>query len=138
MGFCVRKLADAGPEAPEDGLTPNQGQPEQNGRDSGEEVTAMPGGDRTGPAGAGPMTGRAAGYCAGYGVPGYVNPAVGAFGAGPLPGAYTPAPYAPAVAPYGYATAYAPAWFGRGFGRGRGRGRGFGRGGGRGRRWFGW
>jgi len=34
----------------------------------------MPGGDRTGPAGAGPMTGRAAGYCAGYPVPGHTNP----------------------------------------------------------------
>ena len=37
----------------------------------------MPGGDRTGPAGAGPMTGRGAGYCAGYAVPGYMNPAGG-------------------------------------------------------------
>jgi hypothetical protein len=35
----------------------------------------MPGGDRTGPAGMGPMTGRAAGYCAGYPGPGYVSPA---------------------------------------------------------------
>ena len=34
----------------------------------------MPRGDGTGPAGMGPMTGRAAGYCAGYPVPGYVNP----------------------------------------------------------------
>ena len=34
----------------------------------------MPGGDGTGPAGMGPMTGRAAGYCAGYLVPGYMNP----------------------------------------------------------------
>ena len=34
----------------------------------------MPAGDRTGPMGAGPMTGRAAGYCAGYPVPGYANP----------------------------------------------------------------
>ncbi len=34
----------------------------------------MPGGDRTGPLGMGPMTGRAAGYCAGYSVPGYMNP----------------------------------------------------------------
>jgi len=34
----------------------------------------MPRGDRTGPWGAGPMTGRAAGYCAGYPVPGYMNP----------------------------------------------------------------
>lgn len=33
----------------------------------------MPGGDGTGPVGMGPMTGRAAGYCAGYPVPGYMN-----------------------------------------------------------------
>ncbi len=33
----------------------------------------MPGGDRTGPAGKGPMTGRAAGYCTGNTVLGYVN-----------------------------------------------------------------
>jgi len=37
----------------------------------------MPGGDGTGPAGMGPMTGRAAGYCAGYAVPGYMNPIPG-------------------------------------------------------------
>jgi hypothetical protein len=37
----------------------------------------MPGGDGTGPAGLGPMTGRAAGYCAGYQVPGYMNPVGG-------------------------------------------------------------
>ncbi len=60
----------------------------------------MPGGDRTGPMGMGPMTGRAGGYCAGYPVPGYMNsiPGYGGFG------------------------------FGRGLGRGRGWGRGFGRG----------
>jgi len=34
----------------------------------------MPRGDRTGPLGMGPMTGRAAGYCAGNTVPGYMNP----------------------------------------------------------------
>jgi len=34
----------------------------------------MPRGDGTGPAGMGPMTGRAAGFCAGYSVPGYMNP----------------------------------------------------------------
>jgi hypothetical protein len=34
----------------------------------------MPGGDRTGPLGFGPRTGRAAGYCARYPVPGYINP----------------------------------------------------------------
>ena len=37
----------------------------------------MPGGDGTGPAGMGPMTGRAAGYCAGYSVPGFMNPISG-------------------------------------------------------------
>jgi len=62
----------------------------------------MPWGDRTGPWGRGPMTGRAAGYCAGFPVPGFMNPLPGRFG-----------------------------WdrgFGRGFGFGRGRGfgRGFG------------
>jgi len=34
----------------------------------------MPWGDGTGPLGLGPMTGRAAGYCAGFPVPGYMNP----------------------------------------------------------------
>lgn len=33
----------------------------------------MPGGDRTGPEGIGPMTGRAAGYCAGNNAPGHMN-----------------------------------------------------------------
>ena len=37
----------------------------------------MPSGDRTGPAGMGPMTGRAAGFCAGNPVPGYMNPVGG-------------------------------------------------------------
>ena len=42
----------------------------------------MPWGDGTGPAGLGPMTGRGAGYCAGYNVPGYLNPAVPGWGWG--------------------------------------------------------
>jgi len=33
----------------------------------------MPGGDKTGPVGSGPMTGRAAGYCSGNSAPGYAN-----------------------------------------------------------------
>ena len=33
----------------------------------------MPRGDKTGPFGAGPMTGRGAGYCAGFDVPGFAN-----------------------------------------------------------------
>jgi hypothetical protein len=37
----------------------------------------MPAGDRTGPVGLGPMTGRAAGYCAGFPMPGYMNPLPG-------------------------------------------------------------
>ena len=37
----------------------------------------MPGGDGTGPGGMGPMTGRAAGYCAGYAVPGHMSPVGG-------------------------------------------------------------
>ena len=69
----------------------------------------MPAGDGTGPAGLGPMTGRAAGYCAGYPVPGYMNPIPGRGGFG-----------------------FGRGWFGRGWGRGW-----FGRGGGRGRRnWY--
>jgi hypothetical protein len=42
----------------------------------------MPGGDGTGPAGMGPMTGRGAGYCAGYSTPGAVNPVRFGFGRG--------------------------------------------------------
>ncbi|MGD8553858.1 MAG: DUF5320 domain-containing protein [Anaerolineales bacterium] len=41
----------------------------------------MPRGDRTGPAGAGPMTGRGAGYCGGYPTPGFVQP-FGGWGGG--------------------------------------------------------
>jgi hypothetical protein len=100
----------------------------------------------------GPMTGRAAGYCAGYGMPGYMNPVGGrrAFYPGVPYGGATPygAPYGAGV-PYGApgagyvppayygAVAYRPG-LGRGFGRGMGRGRGRGgRGGGfgRGYRW---
>ncbi len=66
----------------------------------------MPGGDGTGPGGMGPMTGRAAGYCAGYPVPGYMNP---------IPG--------------GYGYGFGRGGWGRGRGRGGSRGRGFGWGG---------
>ncbi|MBN1675178.1 MAG: DUF5320 domain-containing protein [Kiritimatiellae bacterium] len=107
----------------------------------------MPAGDGTGPAGMGPMTGRAAGYCAGYSVPGFMNPMPGRWmgGWGPSPylaGAGYGYGYGPAM--YGTPAPYGPAPFlGRGFGFGRGRGffgtgrgagwgRGFGRGGGRG------
>ncbi len=103
----------------------------------------MPGGDGTGPAGMGPMTGRAAGYCAGYVVPGYMNPRVGRgfyryvppigyAGYGP---AYGPAPCGMAgygrFAPAGAFWAGVPRGLGRGLGRGFGRGLGLGRRGGR-------
>ena len=43
----------------------------------------MPGRDRTGPRGMGPMTGRGMGYCADAGAPGYANPGFGrGFGGG--------------------------------------------------------
>jgi len=45
----------------------------------------MPRGDGTGPAGQGPRTGRGMGYCAGFGVPGFMNPGFGrGFGRGPF------------------------------------------------------
>ena len=40
----------------------------------------MPKGDQTGPYGYGPMSGRGAGFCAGYDMPGYAHP--GMFGRG--------------------------------------------------------
>ena len=39
----------------------------------------MPRGDGTGPAGMGSMTGRGAGYCSGYSVPGFANPIGGRY-----------------------------------------------------------
>ena len=42
----------------------------------------MPRGNGNGPQGMGPMTGRAAGLCAGFSVPGYLNPAGSGFGGG--------------------------------------------------------
>lgn len=43
----------------------------------------MPRGDGTGPTGMGPRTGRAAGLCAGFGMPGYMNQVPGrGFGMG--------------------------------------------------------
>jgi hypothetical protein len=77
----------------------------------------MPFGDGTGPLGLGPMTGRGAGFCAGYSRPGFASM---------MPG-YSH--------PYGYGYS-APAWPRWGYGFGRGLGRSYGRGFGRGwRRW---
>jgi len=86
----------------------------------------MPRGDGTGPMGMGPMTGRAAGYCAGYGAPGFMNPIPGRGFAG---------------RGIGFGFGRGRGGYGRGMGRGmgfgRGRGMGWGRGMGRGRGW-GW
>jgi len=62
----------------------------------------MPFGDGTGPRGMGPMTGRGAGFCTGFGRPGFASPA------------------------------YGRGWFNLNRGSGRGAGRGIGRGRGRG------
>ena len=86
----------------------------------------MPRGDGTGPTGMGSMTGRAAGYCAGYSMPGYVNP-IPRQGLGLGLGRGFRAPYA--------AFGRRPR-FGGGYGRGLWRATGFGRGGGRGRRFW--
>jgi len=54
----------------------------------------MPGGDRTGPRGLGPRTGRAAGFCAGYYMPGFDNPFPGGrFRRYYNPGTYYPKDY---------------------------------------------
>jgi len=37
----------------------------------------VPRGDGTGPAGMGPLTGRSAGFCAGFKTPGFMNPGFG-------------------------------------------------------------
>ncbi len=42
----------------------------------------MPAGDRTGPWGQGPRTGRALGYCEGFNAPGYTRPPGGGLGMG--------------------------------------------------------
>ena len=93
----------------------------------GKEVIQMPWGNGTGPAGMGPMTGRAAGFCAGYPVPGYRNP--GVFGGRRV------MPYGAPM--YGLGAGYPVGrvgWFGRWLRGGFGVGRAFGCGWGRGRR----
>ena len=90
----------------------------------------MPGGDRTGPMGMGSGTGRAAGYCAGYPTPGFMNPYGRRLGIGRLNpylnGGY-PLPYTSCGSYNNYPMQF---WgsrrffcFGCGLGRGRGRGR---------------
>ena len=136
-GFCLLKESKNKPSQVK-GLAGIQGLPVNLNNNKikvqEREVINMPFGDGTGPAGMGPMTGRAAGFCAGYPVPGYMNPVVraGFYGAAmPAVGPYGAGAYGYGM-PYG---GWGNPWlrrgfgFGRGFGRGRGWGRG--RGGGR-------
>jgi hypothetical protein len=78
----------------------------------------MPFGDGTGPMGLGPMTGRGAGFCAGFGMPGFTNLIPGrrfGFGWGmpygyPYPGGYGAAtPYMGYGYPY-YGRGYMPSY----------------------------
>jgi hypothetical protein len=141
MGFCVLQESKDRP-GQVDGLAGLQGTPIGNMNTNLIEekgVINMPRGDGTGPAGIGPMTGRAAGFYAGYSVPGFANP-VAARGYASATGPAVPYGYNQGA--YGYGTPYAAgrSWFGRGFpglgfGRGFGRGRGFRGGRGRFGRW---
>jgi len=95
-GYCVLRLDRKGPSNVK-GFAGLQDRPVFETTNNRREA-AMPAGDGTGPMGMGPMTGRGAGLCAGYGVPGYMNSIPGrGFGMG----------------------------FGRGRGGGRGGGRGW-------------
>jgi len=145
QGFCVLTTSKEN-QGQVKGIAGLQGVPvgqvDGSFENTGKEVINMPFGDGTGPAGLGPMTGRAAGFCAGYPIPGYMNPAVGRVGF------YSPG--VPAIAPYGaglygYGAGYGMPyggwvnpWIRRGFGFGRGFGRGWGRGRGRGRFGYRW
>ncbi len=142
QGFCVLKESQSNPDQIV-GFAGIDGKPIKAVDKSefpGKEVIDMPRGDGTGPAGMGPMTGRAAGFCAGYPVPGYMNP-VGARGLVSVAGVPTVVPYGAGLYGYGagYGVPYAGwvnPWIRRGFGFGRGFGRG--RGWGRGRGGFGY
>jgi len=125
MGFCILRIDPHEPQTAT-GFAGSGGRPveittkeasafaeglghrsrDDGGQDGGcfaKEASEMPGGDGTGPGGMGPMTGRAAGYCAGYPVPGFANP---------IPGR-------------GMGFGGFRAGWGRGFGFGRGLGLGF-------------
>jgi hypothetical protein len=134
LGFCVLKESESNPGQME-GFSGVNGKPVRTSDESRfprKEVIQMPFGNGTGPAGMGPMTGRAAGLCAGFPVPGYMNPVIGRVGF-----------YGPGVPAFGaYGAGYGMPYggwgnprfrggFGFGFGRGFGRGRGWGRGRGR-------
>ena len=127
QGYCVLLDCEENPGEAK-GFAGLQGVPVgdkvENFENVERKVIHMPFGNGTGPAGLGPMTGRAAGFCTGYPVPGYMNAFVGRtgfYGSG-----------LPIIRPYGAGlNAYGLPYGGRvipGFRRGFGFGRGFGRG----------
>ena len=141
QGFCVLKKSKENPGQLE-GLAGLQsvpiGKKVNNSESTGKEVINMPFGNGTGPAGLGPMTGRAVGLCAGFGVPGYMNPVMGRAG---FYGATAPAPGPYGAGSYSYGKPYGgrvTPWFRRGFGFGRGFGRDGSRGRGRARFGYWW
>jgi len=103
LGYCVVRL-DGG-RLP-DTKTPEEFQNKMthsapSTKNKAAKEDNMPAGDGTGPLGMGPMTGRAAGFCAGYGMPGYMNRVPGrGFG-------------------MGFGRGAGGGWGGRGGGRGR-------------------
>ena len=136
-GFCALKVSEENPGEVK-GFAGLQSVPVsrkvENLENIGKEVIKMPLGNGTGPAGMGPMTGRAAGLCAGFPVPGYMNAVIGRtgfYGSGLPP----VRPFGTGLYGAGYGMPYG-GWGRRGFGFGRGFGRGRGRG--RGRAGFGW
>lgn len=126
-GFCLMGKSPSGSRKRIIGYAGASGWPVKAPyADRRKEEVNMPRGDGTGPAGMGPMTGRAAGYCAGYQSPGFMNPDLrGGF---TTPWHLTGRPRDPGAGAY-----YGVPYGGRGSPRGRGGfGRGAGRGGGRG------
>ena len=129
QGFCALTVSEENPGQAR-GFAGLQSVPVrdqvENFENVGKGVIYMSFGNGTGPAGSVSMTGRAAGFCADFPVPGYMNPVTGRtgfYGSG-----------APAVRPYGaglygyglpYGCRVTP-WFSRGFGLRRGFGRAMG------------
>ena len=72
MGYCILK-ADSDDPSHIEGFAGIEGRPVSLSMENRRGVTIISSGDRTGPAGMGPMTGRAVGYDSGYPVPGYIN-----------------------------------------------------------------
>jgi hypothetical protein len=134
LGYCVLKSPEREDDSGIRGYAGLRGLPVGRSleelQENGKEAIRMPRGDGTGPLGMGPMTGRAAGFCAGYAAPGFMNPYWGHAGVPFVQTGY-PARYS-----YGgggmpfYGRGFPAQRFGMGFGRGGGRGRG------RRRRWF--